>query len=68
MNALMLDNYDVVEMDAGVMQETDGGDSPEWLKSLGKKFGISWLASEIISNWDDIEKGFAAGYKSARDK
>lgn len=25
MNALMLDNYDVVEMDAGVMGETDGG-------------------------------------------
>ncbi len=25
MNALMLDNYGVVEMEAGVMQETDGG-------------------------------------------
>lgn len=65
MSALMLDNYGVVEMDASTMRETDGGN---WISELGKKFGIAWLASEIIDNWDDIEKGFSQGYSNARSK
>ncbi len=59
MNTLTLDNYDVVEMDASAMRETDGG---HWLDKF-----IKYLTLEkIVDNWDDIEKGFADGYGNAR--
>lgn len=61
MNALNLDNYGVVAMDAEAIRETDGGSLPGWLKKLT----WGYIAGEAISHWDEIEKGFASGYASS---
>jgi hypothetical protein len=42
----------------------EGGAWPKWVKG-GL---IGYIASELIDNWDDFEKGFSSGYNAASKK
>lgn len=55
MKTLELNEYGVSEIGQSELLEIDGGAKPKsWTPWA---VGI-WLAEEIISNWDDISKGF----------
>ena len=43
------------------MQGVDGGEIPTWMKG----FGVTWIADQIITNWEDIKAGFTEGYNAS---
>jgi len=55
-----LKNLKVEELNISEALAIDGGSLPKWVKG-----GIvGYIVSELISNWDDVEKGFIDGYNS----
>ncbi len=57
MNALMLDNYDVVEMDARVMRETDGGYGYHSSQDAGAKVAGEYIWKAAGTLFDGIKTG-----------
>ena len=49
-----LKNLNLVELNAQEIMKIEGGAWPKWVKG-GL---IGYIASELIDNWDDFEKGF----------
>ncbi len=50
-----LKNLNLVELNAQEIMKIEGGAWPKWVKG-GL---IGYIASELIDNWDDFEKGFS---------
>ena len=42
------------------MLEVDGGALPPWVRA----FGATWIADQIIENWEDIKAGLSDGYNA----
>ena len=59
-----LQNLNLVELNAQEIMKIEGGAWPKWVKG-GL---IGYIASELIDNWDDFEKGFSSGYNAASKK
>lgn len=60
MQSLELQQMGLVPITQSEMEEIDGG---SWL-SLARGLGITWLADQIVNNWDDIKAGFKDGYNA----
>ncbi|WP_139361753.1 hypothetical protein [Spirosoma sp. 209] len=67
MNLLVLQNSDFSEIDLQSASDINGG-MPEWVKTLGRKFTIGYIVEEVVSHWDEIEKGFEKGYKQGHQR
>ena len=59
-----LKSLNLVELNAQEIMKIEGGAWPKWVKG-GL---IGYIASELIDNWDDFEKGFSSGYNAASKK
>lgn len=59
-----LKNLNLVELNAQEIMKIEGGSWSKWVKG-----GIiGYIASGLIDNWDDFEKGFSSGYNAASKK